>query len=618
MTKKIVCSTHTNSRSCMINPHKPENPIDLSQVSSQIINQIKSQFCYYIAVPEPENHLLEVELAIADWQEEILDVKLPVWTPGSYLVREYAKHLQDFEAIAADGKALDWQKISKNHWQINCGNHREIRVRYRLFCNELTVRTNHIDQTHAFFTGAAVFMYVPEYGDKYGDKYGDRGYQVKITEIPANWQIATALPNIAEHTFYAKDFDTLVDSPFEIGIQERYEFEVLHKQHRFIVWGEHNANMARVVKDTAALIKVEAEMFGGLPYDHYDFILHTSNGFGGLEHRDCTVLLYNRLGFRKEESYLQFLNLVAHEFFHTWNVKRLRPKGLQHFDYDNENYTGSLWFSEGTTSYYDQIFPLRAKLYAPSHYLKLVSKSITRLQNTFGRNVQSLHESSFDTWIKLYRPDANTHNNQVSYYLKGELVSMLLDLLIRSQTNNLRSLDRVMQILWERFGKTEIGFSEADLHEVIESVAGIDLSGFWHDYLYGKRELNYNYYFEPFGLELRSSRTAVPFTGLTLKPKNGMAEVEKVEFGSPAQKAGISTGDLILAIANIRVTADNFSDRLQDFTIGTTIPVAIFQQDLLRHVQMTLQEPIANHFEVTQVSQASPSQEMNLQLWLNV
>lgn len=594
----------------MINTH----PSASFPANSQVNGQTNSQFCYYIAIPEPENHLLEVELAIADWQNETLDLKLPVWTPGSYLVREYAKHLQDFEAIAADGKALKWQKISKNHWQINCGSNHEIRVRYRLFCNELTVRTNHIDRSHAFFTGAAVFMYAPEYLPD----QSDRGYQVQITKIPNHWQIATALPEIAKHTFYAKDFDTLVDSPFEIGIQERHEFEVLHKQHRFIVWGEHNANMARVVKDTAALIKVEAEMFGGLPYDHYDFILHTSNGFGGLEHRDCTVLLYNRLGFRKEESYLQFLNLVAHEFFHTWNVKRLRPKGLQHFDYDHENYTGSLWFSEGTTSYYDQIFPLRAKIYTPQHYLKLISKSITRLQNTFGRNVQSLHESSFDTWIKLYRPDANTHNNQVSYYLKGELVSMLLDLLIRSQTNNLRSLDRVMQIMWERFGKTEVGFSEAELHEVIESVSGVDLSGFWQDYLYGKRELDYNYYLEPFGLELRSSRTNVPFTGLTLKSKNGLAEVEKVEFGSPAQKAGISTGDLILAIADIRVNADNFNERLQDFETGTTIPIAIFQQDLLRHVQMTLQEPIATHFEVVQISQASPSQEMNLQLWLNI
>jgi predicted metalloprotease with PDZ domain len=578
--------------------------------SQKLDNTSISQFTYRISIPEPENHLLHVELAIADWRDEFIDLKLPVWTPGSYLVREYAKHLQDFTATDAAGENLAWQKISKNHWRVNCGNKPQIKICYRIFCNELTVRTNHIDRTHAFFTGAAVFMYVPE--------YQRQSYQVEIANLKENWKIATALPEIAANTFYAKNFDTLVDSPFEIGIHDRYQFTVHDKPHSFVVWGQHNADMQRMVKDTAAIIAVEAEMFGGLPYEHYDFILHASNGFGGLEHKDCTVLLYNRLGFRKEDSYLQFVNLVAHEFFHTWNVKRIRPKAFETFDYDNENYTSSLWFSEGTTSYYDQIFPLRAKLYDAKHYLKLVSKAITRLQTTFGRNVQSLHDSSFDTWIKLYRPDPNTHNNQISYYLKGELVSMLLDLLIRHKTNNLRSLDRVMQIMWERFGKAEVGFSEAELHEVIETVAGVDLSAFWNDYLYGTKELDYNYYLEPFGLELRTARQDSPFIGMTLKSKNGVAEVEKVEFGAPAQKAGISTGDILLAIAGIRVTAETFSDRLRDFAAGDAIAVTIFQHDLLRNVEVILEEPICNHFDLVQIPHASPNQESNLKLWLSI
>jgi len=576
--------------------------------------KIDSKFTYKISIPEPENHLLEVELAIADWSiienGDFIDLKLPVWTPGSYLVREYARHLQDFMAIAADGNALVWQKISKNHWHVKIENNLLIKIRYRIFCNELTVRTNHIDSTHAFFTGAAVFMYVVNHQQE--------SCQVEIANLKERWKIATALPIVADtaNTFHAKDFDTLVDSPFEIGLHDRYEFTVLDKPHSFVVWGQHNADMQRIIKDTASIVAVEAEMFGGLPYEHYDFILHAGNGFGGLEHKDCTVLLYNRLGFRKEESYLQFINLVAHEFFHTWNVKRIRPKALESFDYDNENYTGSLWFSEGTTSYYDQIFPLRAGLYDAKHYLKLVNKSITRLQTTFGRNVQSLYESSFDTWIKLYRPDANSHNNQISYYLKGELVSMVLDLLIRYKTNNLRSLDRVMQIMWERFGKNETGFSETELHEVIESVAGVDLSNFWSDYLYGTKELDYNFYLEPLGLELRTARQDIPFIGMTLKSKNGIAEIEKVEFGSPAQKAGISAGDILLAIAGVRVTAETFSDRLRDFTAGDAIALTIFQQDLLKTVAVVLQEPITNHFEIMQINNASANQELNLRMWL--
>jgi len=583
---------------------------------SSVENPPNSQFIYRISIPEPENHLLHVEFVIADWQAQTIDLKLPVWTPGSYLVREYAKHLQDFAVTDATGRNIPWQKVSKNHWRINCGEQSNnfkgsvITVRYRIFCNELTVRTNHIDSTHAFFTGAAVFMYIPE--------YQQQPYQVEIIDLKDNWQVATALPRLTANTFFAKDFDVLVDSPFEIGIQQQYEFTVLDKPHRLIVWGQHNADMQRMVKDTAAIVATEAQMFGGLPYDHYDFILHSSNGYGGLEHKDCTVLLYNRLGFHKQESYLQFMNLVAHEFFHTWNVKRIRPQALEKFDYDQENYTSSLWFSEGTTSYYDQIFPLRAGLYDAKHYLKLVNKSITRLQTTFGRHVQSLYESSFDTWIKLYRPDPNTHNSQISYYLKGELVSMLLDLLIRAQTNNLRSLDRVMQIMWERFGKAEIGFSEAELHDVIASVAGIDLSQFWNDYLYGTKELDYNYYLEPFGLELRTASSDIPFTGMALKSKNGLAEVEKLEFASPAQKAGISTGDLVLAIADIRITAETLNDRLRDFAVGDTIAVTLFHQDLLRTVKLTLQEPVPSQFELVQISNASPNQEVNLRSWLNI
>ncbi len=580
--------------------------------SKSIENIYSIPFSYRISIPEPENHLLHVELAIADWQTKFIDLKLPVWTPGSYLVREYAKHLQDFGAVDETGKLLEWKKIRKNHWRINCSDCSQIKIRYRIFCNELTVRTNHIDTTHAFFTGAAVFMYIPE--------HLKHAYNIEIDIPKQNWKIATALPALADHphTFYAKDFDTLVDSPFEIGLHDRYEFTVQDKRHSFVVWGQHNADMQRIVKDTASIIAVEAEMFGGLPYDRYDFILHASNGYGGLEHKDCCVLLYNRLGFRKEDNYLQFINLVAHEFFHTWNIKRIRPKALETFDYDHENYTSSLWFSEGTTSYYDQIFPLRAGIYDAKHYLKLVSKSIMRLQTTCGRNVQSLYESSFDTWIKLYRPDPNTHNNQISYYLKGELVSMLLDLLIRHKTSNLRSLDRVMQIMWERFGKDEVGFSEAELHEVISSVAGVDLSTFWNDYLYGTKELDYNYYLEPFGLELRTARQNIPFIGMTLKSKNGIAEIEKVEFGSPAQKAGISTGDILLAIAGVRVTTENFSDRLCDFSPSDAITLTIFQQDLLKTVEVILQEPINNYFELVQSSHASASQELNLSLWLSI
>jgi predicted metalloprotease with PDZ domain len=256
---------------------------------------------------------------------------------------------------------------------------------------------------------------------------------------------------------------------FTIGSNLRY----WGKPHQFVVWGEGNADVHKIIQDTAAVIEEEANIFGGgLPYDRYMFLLHLSaSGYGGLEHKDCCSLNYPRFGFRKEK-YLRFINLVAHEFFHTWNVKRLRPKELETFDYDQENYTPSLWFSEGVTSYYDQLIPLRVRIYDAKHFFKLIGDSITRLQTTPGRQVQSLRESSLDTWIKLYRPEPHSPNTQISYYLKGELVAMLLDLLIRHKFQNRRSLDDVMRSLWQKFGKSEVGFTEPELFAEIEAIAG--------------------------------------------------------------------------------------------------------------------------------------------------
>ena len=257
----------------------------------------------------------------------------------------------------------------------------------------------------------------------------------------------------------------------------------------------------KVIWDMEKIIEVEADLYGGLPYDNYVFLLHLSNnGFGGLEHKNSCTLNYSRFGFRDPEKYNRFIQLVAHEFFHLWNVKRIRPKALEKFDYEQENYTPSLWFSEGTTSYYDLLIPLWGGLYNSKAFLDNLSKEITRFLVTPGREVQPLAESSFDAWIKLYRRDTNSDNSQMSYYLKGELVSLLLDLLIRDRTQNQRSLNDVMRQMWEKFGKNEIGFTENQLKEVMESVAETDLTDFFKDYLHTTKELPFNDYLEPFGL----------------------------------------------------------------------------------------------------------------------
>ncbi|MBW4658060.1 MAG: M61 family metallopeptidase [Drouetiella hepatica Uher 2000/2452] len=607
------------------------------------------QMQYQVAMPQPESHLFEVTLQVKGWSYNLLDLKMPVWTPGSYLVREYARHLQDFTAshgTASRGTAshgtvsqdidpaeskLTWHKCSKNHWQIEADGASEIEIRYRIFANELTVRTNHLDATHGFFNGAALFLFIPG--------FEQQPIQVAIAP-PPEWRITTTLPPVTaqENTFLAADFDTLVDSPFEIGTHQLYEFEAMGKPHQFAIWGHSNLKIDRLIADTQKVIAAEAEIFGGLPYDRYVFLLHlASQGFGGLEHRNSCTLLYSRLGFRTDDRYNTFMQLVAHEFFHLWNIKRIRPKGLEIFDYEAENYTPSLWFSEGTTSYYDLTIPLRAGLYDVKAFLKLLGKEISQFLSTPGRRVQSLSESSFDAWIKLYRRDANSNNSQISYYLKGEMVSLLLDLLIRAKHGNGRSLDDVLRSLWRQFGQSgsdnsgldnsgldnsgsqlEIGFMPEQLEETIAAVAETDLSEFFSRYLHTTADLPFDEYLEPFGLQVQpeSLDHLPPYLGLVAKSENGKEVIKFVESGSPAAQSGIDPEDELLAIDGWRVKADQLGDRLKDYAPGDILSVTLFHQDELRTCSVILSLPRPTAYQIVPIEQPSIAQQQNFRGWL--
>jgi predicted metalloprotease with PDZ domain len=575
--------------------------------SSQQKGENAPMMTYRVAMPQPKSHLFEIVLSVQGYTLPLLDLKLPVWTPGSYLVREYAKHLQDFGAKSG-ANSLIWLKIAKNHWQVETAslNKQTLEIRYRIFANELSVRTNHLDATHGYFNGAAIFFRIPG--------LEAQPIQVEIALPQADWQVTTPLPMVAgqANTFVAENFDTLVDSPFEIGKQQVYEFEALGKTHELAIWGgKSNISPEKVIADTQKIIEVEAKIFGGLPYDRYLFLLHLSTqGNGGLEHKYACSLNYPRFGFRAPDKYNRFMQLVAHEFFHLWNVKRIRPKALEVFDYDGENYTPSLWFSEGTTSYYDLTIPLRAEIYDIKTFLQNLGKEITRYELTPGRRVQPVSESSLDAWIKLYRPEANSNNSQISYYLKGEMVSLLLDLLIRERHDNQKSLDDVMLKMWQQFGQEEIGFTPQQLQEAIASVAGIDLTDFFAKYVDGIEELPFNQYLEPFGLQVVGDDSeATPYLGIKVNSEHGREVIKFVETGTPAFIAGINPGDELLAIDGIRVTAPGLSEVLQDYQEGDTIEVTVFHQEQLRQYQVTLAAPRPSSYQVKPVINPTARQQ---------
>jgi predicted metalloprotease with PDZ domain len=575
---------------------------------------------YRVAMSQPATHLFEVTLRVNKEKlypsfsnQLLLDLKMPVWTPGSYLIREYSKHLQDFCAYGEDERPLPWRKVSKNHWQIETKQTREITVQYRIFANELTVRTNHLDTSHGYFNSAALLFYLP----------GWEKEPIEITIEPPKpeWKVTTSLPEISDrsNTFQAPDFDTLVDSPFEIGTHQSYEFEVRGKSHQLAIWGKGNVEPANLIPEMQKIIEEEAKIFDGLPYDRYLFLLHLSGqGYGGLEHKNSCSLNYPRFGFKNKEKRDRFMQLVAHEFFHLWNVKRIRPKALEIFDYEAENYTPSLWFCEGTTSFYDLIIPYRAGIYNAKNLLQALSKEITQVQTTPGRKVQPVSESSWDAWIKLYRRDANSNNCQISYYLKGSVISFILDLLIREKYQNERSLDDVMMKMWELFGKPERGYTPEELQKVIESVAGIDLEDFFAKYINGIEELPLDRYLEPFGLRIKGEQNNTPYVGWKVTGDKGKNSIDFVEIASPAQLAGIDAGDELLAIDGFRVSADKLSDRLKDYHPGDTIEVTVFHQDELLTCQLILTSSPPSNYKIVPVKKPSAQQKENFSGWLGV
>ena len=524
-----------------------------------------------------------------------IEVALPVWTPGSYLVREYAQFLTQMHAKDDSGGKRKVTKVTKSVWVIDCHQTTEINISYRLYGQTLNVRYNHFDSSHAFVHGPATFLYL---------KQSAEASPISVEIVNTNWEITTGLKKIGPHTFLADDYDMLIDCPLEIGDNEAIAFEVLGTPHRFEFWGEGNFDAEQIAVDTQKIITSAADIFDAkLPYDSFSFITHlTEKDYGGLEHRNSTALMVPRDSFRegpmhkdasKEDTkYRQFLGLVSHEFFHTWNVKRIKPAAFNHFDYQNENYTRDMWTVEGITSYYDDLILRRAGLISRDTYLEGVAKMITRLESIPGRLISSLEDASFDTWIRLYRPHAVNHNSNVSYYLKGSLVSLLLDLKIRSSSRDSargKSLDDVMHFLWTHHSG-DTGYGEGSYESIVEKVCDIDCKSFFDRFIRGCSDPDWNTHFAPFGLTLNWESDPQPYLGAALSENR----VKTVDDGSPAL-GKLHPGDEILAVDGKRFSSD-MDALLKTYNVGQSLTMTGFRNGTLFSVEIELGEGRAGKY----------------------
>lgn len=573
---------------------------------------------YTISFPAPQTHYAEVEAVFPTEGQRTVDLFMPVWTPGSYLVREFARNVEDVKGPAAV------MKPAKNRWRIETGGAASVRVTYRVYCREMSVRTNWVDASFALINGAPTFMTLV------GGV--SRPHEVTVV-LPSSWKTSVSgmdeIPGGAAHRYRAADYDTLVDSPILAGNPAIYQFEVDGIPHYLVTEGEGGVwNGKQSAADVEKIVRRYREMWGGLPYrNKYVFLNLLTEAGGGLEHRNSFTAMASRWASRTRKGYIGWLDLVAHEFFHAWNVKRLRPLELGPFDYETENPTRSLWIVEGFTSYYGPLTPERAGLTSRAEFLGTgadttgsLSALINSLQNTPGRLVQSAEQSSLDAWIKYYRPDENTANSSVSYYTKGAVVAWLLDAKIRRATNDAKSLDDLMRLAFQRYAG-ERGYTTEQFKVTAAEVAGEPLDDFFRKTVENPGELDYMDALDWFGLRFKQSdppqngAARKAWIGVETKVDNGRLLVTRVPRSTPAFDAGVNVDDEILAIDDFRVRADQLAARLENYRSGEHVTLLVSRRDKLTKLELTFgDEPAKWQLELK--ADATAAQKRHLDNWL--
>ena len=559
---------------------------------------------YTFQAVHPAAHLFEISLCLADPDPAGQIFTLPAWIPGSYMIREFSRNIVGLSARVGE-RDLPVEHLDKHSWRLPAGVEGPVSLRYTVYAWDLSVRTAHLDETHGFFNGTSVFLCA-------------RGHETRPHEVDilppagleaAGWRVATSLPEATgqagaarRHGFglyRAKSYDALIDHPVEMGCFSLAEFEACGVPHEVAITGRHDCDLARLVEDLRPICEAQIRLFGEpAPMDRYVFlVMAVGDGYGGLEHRASTALLCSRADLphpcmkSQSEGYRQFLGLCSHEYFHTWNVKRIKPAAFVPYDLSRENYTRLLWAFEGFTSYYDDLMLVRSGRITPADYLTLLGKTISQVHKGSGRRRQSVAESSFEAWTKYYRQDENSPNAIVSYYTKGSLVALLLDLRLRVESGGARSLDDLMRALWRRHGQTGVGVAEEGLFELADEIGGAGCGAWLRALVDGTDELPLAEWLGRLDVSLAwEAAVEGPGLGVRTAVDGENVRLANVFDGGAAQAVGLSAGDVLVALDGLKVTGTNLEKMLARRAAGATVEIHAFRRDELMRFQVLLQE----------------------------
>ncbi len=547
-------------------------------------SQVKVGF--EVSFIEPQAHYAEIEMNISGLVKDYVDVKMPVWAPGSYLIREFAKSVEGFSANA-NGKALKFEKVRKNAWRIHSAKASAIKIKYRVYAFEMSVRTSFIDDTHAFLSSTSIFMYP--------DGQLKLPSTVKINPFKGWSKVSTGLEPVAgtKFTYKASNFDVLFDSPIEVGNQEVFEFTASEVKHEVAMYGMANYNQERLKVDMPKVVEQITSIYGENPNKHYTFIVHNlSVGSGGLEHLNSTVLGVARDSYVTEKGYKGFLGLVAHEYHHLWNVKRLRPIALGPFDYDNENYTTNLWVAEGFTSYFENKILLRAGYKTEVETAQAFVTDIAAVYNKPGAKVQSAAEGSYDAWIKSYRPNENSGNTTISYYTKGSVIATLMDLEIAHATKGTKSLDNVMHDMYQQYyKKLGRGYTDSEFKTMVEKISGISFTDFWAKYVNGTADVDYDKHLGFAGILVANENLGnqEPYLGVASKKIEGLVMVSSILRNSAAWAGGLNVNDAVISADGILL--DTLLEKMPLIAtkkVGDTITLMVRRDGIVKEIKLTL------------------------------
>lgn len=588
---------------------------------------------YQLHFEKPNTHLLSVTLKVAGLTSPTADFSLPAWSPGAYRIMDYAKNVQEFSSASANGQSLPWHKTDKQTWRVELGGAQEAIIRYKVFGDTLSDITIQYNEQHAHITGPALWMYF----------VGGENIPVQLKiAAPNGWRVATGMERVSDGTFASPDYDTFADAPLEIGDFAEKTFTALGTTYHVIVHDQMgHTDFTKFTEDTKKLVEAMVPLYPpaasqqAAPFAHYWFLFHIAPGsLGGLEHLNSTQINFSSDwsstvpshlgGGRYGDDYRLKLFVTAHEFYHAWNVKRLRPRPLRPFDYTREVYTPSLWVSEGLTSYYGELAVERAGLESPQTYLDSIAQLITSFEAEPGRRERSIEDTSWDTWFvgdaSRGHMDTNLHNTNYSYYDGGQLLGHLLDFAIRESTNNQKTLDDWMHLLYQRHALPKSGFEPGEAVRAVSEIAGKDMSDFFRRYVSGKEPLPYDTYFKLAGIKVEKRMNPErPWLGLTHKRGDGgKPEIVSLVPGGPAENYGLTRGDLIVAVNGMTVTEDDFSADVGAAKPGDSLKFTIVRNGSLREVTVKAASYPYATYALTPMERPHDLQKRIYQSWLRV